>query len=136
MKPYLGARLKIIIGESSVVESDAKEHPYGVVFEDDGDTGYFYARNFAIEDAAVVDALHIYSVQGVRDRNIPSIIRIVWSNDWSKSALLINDIPHAMFDFIKKTGYSIDNFPDADPETGWTHAPWDNKLKEYFYKEE
>jgi hypothetical protein len=136
MKPYLGARCKISVGEPSVIESNATEHPHGVVFEDDGDTGYFYARDFTTKDAAVVDTLHIYSVEGVRDRHIPSVIRIVWSNDWSKSALLINDIPHAMFDFIKKAGYSIDNFPDADPETGWTHAPWYNKLKEYFYKEE
>lgn len=47
MKPYLGALKEIKVGRPCVIESDAKGHPRGVVFEDDGETGYFYASERA-----------------------------------------------------------------------------------------
>jgi hypothetical protein len=117
MKPFLGARAEIVPGRPTVVECDAHGHPYGVVFEDEGETGYFYAR-----------------VRGVQGPDIPSALRIVWSQDWTKAALVINDRPHAMFDFSEKVGYSIDQYPEPDPRTGWKHAPWDRQLKRYFYE--
>ncbi len=60
-------------------------------------------------------------------------MRIIWSNDWLKVALLINDVPQAMFDFEDKCGYSIDQFPKADPKTGWCPAAWKNELRDFFY---
>jgi len=136
MKPFLGARSEIVVGRPSVVESDASEYPYGVVFEDDGTTGYFYARDFMVEDVPFVDALHIYSVRGVQGPDVPSDLRIVWSHDWCKAALLLNNSPHAMFDFVEKIGYSIDEYPEPDPKTEWKHAAWNSQLKRYFYEEE
>ena len=126
LKPYLGAQQEINVGSPCVIESDATDHPRGVVFEDDGETGYFYARDYCIEDSLFVDALHIYSVKGVRDADVPSTVRIVWAKDWEKVALLINDSPHAMFDFGKKVGYSVDEFPEPDPKSGWSRAPWNS----------
>jgi hypothetical protein len=118
-----------------VIESDAGAMEYGVVFEDDGETGYFYARDFNIEGSLFVDALHIYTVAGVRDADNPSFLRIVWSQDWKRAALLINDSPHAMFDFDNKIGYSVDEFPEPDSKSGWSRAPWNSDLKNYFYRE-
>ena len=135
MKPYLGALKEIKVGRPCVIESDAKGHPRGVVFEDDGETGYFYARDYRIEDSLFVDALHIYSVLGVRDANIPSTVRIIWSDDWEKVALLINDSPHAMFDFERRVGCSIDGFPEPDPNSVWSRAPWSSELKSFFYQD-
>ena len=117
------------------MESDAPESPWGVVFEDDGDTGYFYARDYREVDSVFVDALHIYTVKQVVDASLPSNLRIIWSNDWSKAALLLNNRPHAMFDFAEKIGYSIDEFPEPDPNTGWRRLPWSKELKRFFYSE-
>lgn len=54
---YLTSEIKdFTVGTPKVLESFSKHIPYGVVFEDDGDTGYFYA---ASQDG-ILDALHIY----------------------------------------------------------------------------
>jgi len=49
-------------GEDAMVESFAPENRYGVVFEDDGETGYFYAVEKDADGSGlrVLDALHIY----------------------------------------------------------------------------
>lgn len=135
MKPYLGARSEIHVGHPHVVESNASELPWGVVFEDDGDTGYFYARDYREVDSVFVDALHIYTVKLVANPSVPSNLRIIWSSDWCKAALLLNNSPHALFDFAEKIGYSIDEFPEADPRTGWRRLPWSKDLKSFFYSE-
>lgn len=109
MHPFLGKRAEIKPGASVIIESDSLDGARGVVFEEDGETGYFYARDFQIGNSLFVDALHIYAVAVVKDAHIPPTLRIIWSRDWQKAALLINDIPHAMFDFVEKCGYSNEN---------------------------
>jgi hypothetical protein len=136
MKPYLGVTGELHVGRPTVYESDAEHRPYGVVFEDDGRTGYFYARDYNQSDVPFVDALHIYSVKGVLDADRPSTLRIIWSHDWTKSALLLNDMPHAMFDFQSKVGFSKDEFPDADPRFSWSREPLGPEIKSYFYDDE
>jgi hypothetical protein len=136
MKPFLGCHGTLNVGNPVVFETDAPGDEYGVVFEDDGRTGYFYARDYSFPEIPFVDALHIYSVKGVVDADKPSTLRIVWSPDWTKAALLMNDMPHAMFDFEEKVGYSIDVFPEPDPKTGWTREPSDPEFKSFFYRDE
>ena len=63
-------------GQELVLESFFKQSPYGVVFEDDCGTGYFYAMH---QEEGILDALHIYNVEDVADRHIPSEIGILWS---------------------------------------------------------
>lgn len=131
--PILALTETIRVGEEIVLESDNDTHPCGVVFEDDGKTGYFYARDYSVPDQLFVDALHIYSVEGVTDKDVPSKVQILWSSDGRYAALIINQYPHAVFDFHDKCGYSRHNFPDPDPATGWTHKPWDDRLRTVFY---
>ncbi len=132
-KPYLGASQILTVGELVVIESDAPTGECGVVFEDDGQTGYFYARDFRKPDQLWVDALQIYTVEQVSDRDRPSELRIIWSKDENKAALLINDSPHAVFDFVSKAGYSRDEFPEPDPHSGWKRASWSEDLRAFFY---
>lgn len=134
-RPYLGAQKEINVGSPCVIESDAVDQSRGVVFEDDGETGYFYARDYSIENSIFVDALHIYTVKGVEDAASLSTVRVVWSKDWEKVVLLINNSPHAMFDFREKLGYSLDEFPEPDPKSGWRRVPWNSELKHFFYQE-
>ncbi|MHA6139534.1 DUF2251 domain-containing protein [Pseudomonas mohnii] len=93
------------VGQGSVTEAPAEVGTYVVVFEDDEDTGYFYALDTAAEGNPIQDALHIYNVADVSDKHKPSSVKIGWSVDHSKAALLINDYPHAIFDFTAKQGY-------------------------------
>ena len=123
MKPILEAKKTIYIGEAIVIETDTPDNRFGVVFEDEGETGYFYARDYSVPDQLFVDAIYINSVAEVTDKNIPSEVQILWTQDYSKSVLIINQYPHALFDFESKIGYSRDQFPEPDPTTGWKHKP-------------
>jgi hypothetical protein len=60
----------------------------------------------------ILDAVHIYNVADVVDRDKPSQVSIVWSVDGMKCALLINNYAHAAFDFLAKRGYCRTNFPN------------------------
>lgn len=91
---------------------------YETVFEDDGQTGYFYALDTEKPDNPICDAVNIYIVKNVTDRAKPSTVQIIWSGDGLKSALVINDYPHAVFDFADHRGYSRTDFPPPDPH--WT----------------
>lgn len=119
----------IRVGEPVVIEGPSPATVFGVVFEDDGDAGYFYALDTSRGEDPVVDALHIYDVARIADRDIPSNVQIVWSGDGLKAALLINRYPHAVFDFQAKRGYCRTGFPARISHTKWTtyNHEWDDK---------
>jgi hypothetical protein len=70
----------------------------------------------------ILDAVHIYNVANVADRERPSTVCIVWSEEGTQCALLINAYPHAAFDFSAKRGYCRTNFPNFhhQAERGWS----------------
>ena len=107
-------------GEDLFVESFSPESAYGVVFEDDGDAAYFYAVEKDKEGAGlrVLDALHINEKDEDAPAVGPSKLLIVWSKDWSKCALVIAGLCHAIFDFSEQAGYNINEFPP--PNEFWT----------------
>jgi len=112
--PFLGAEQELIVGREIVIESDTPDEARGVVFEDDGETGYFYARDYSVPDQLFVDALHIYNVQGVTDRDKSSRAKIIWTRDFTAAALMINLVPHAVFHFEEKCGYVKSPFDGLD----------------------
>ncbi|KLI98311.1 DUF2251 domain-containing protein [Luteimonas sp. FCS-9] len=99
------------IGEAGHVQGDAPEGPYSAVFEDDGDSGYFYALDARQSDQPIQDALHIYDVAQVADGHLPSEVAIGWSAGADHVVLLINDQPHAVFDFAARRGSCRGGFP-------------------------
>jgi hypothetical protein len=146
MNGYLMQERQWTPGEDLFVESFSPESPYGVVFEDDGQTAYLYAVEKDKEGTGlrVLDALHIRETGGeLAEREDgdaphyeaatgqagdvpqkPSKLQIVWSRDWMKSALVIDGLCHALFDFIAHGGYNINEFPP--PNDFWTQG--DRKL--------
>src|SRR6476659_4698216 len=86
-------------GDETWLASDSPTSRYSAIFEDNGETGYFYAYERAQPEGAILDALHIYNVRNVVDREIPTRAEIRWSPDGLKAALLLNDYPHAVIDF-------------------------------------
>ena len=133
MKPFLGGTSTVVPGTPLVVESDVPSGERGVVFEDDGNTGYFYARDSRVPETLFVDAMHVYSVKGVVEADVASTLRIIRSPDFSKLALVINDSPHAVFDFADRIGYCIDAFPEPAEDSGWQRKGWSPELRNWFY---
>jgi len=120
LKGYLLKEQSFVAGEDTFIESRSSENSYAVVFEDDTETGYFYALeiNDDTGEQRVLDALHIYTVEYVSDKLKSGTISIVWSTDWLRCALVINKYCHAVFDFENQGGYNRDQFPP--PNAIWT----------------
>lgn len=105
------------IGEDTFVDSTA-ENNNAVVFEDNCETGYFYAIDRNNKGLKVLDGLHIYNVENVKDKDKPSVVKILWTQDLTKAFLSINDYYHAVFDFQSHAGYCRNGFPETDNQ--WT----------------
>ncbi len=129
------AKQSIRIGEPGYIQSDAPAGSYSAVFEDDGDTGYFYALDYGPGGQPIQNAVHVYKVANVSDRHLPSEIKIGWSVDSEKVVLLINDYPHAVFDFCSKRGYCRTGFPPPACDSGWTGHEWSDDSIDLFAEE-
>jgi hypothetical protein len=132
MRAQLVAEQTITVGQPATVEGRSPSASFGIVFEDDGTTGYLYGLDFSRPGNPIVDALHIYNVEQVADRAKPSIVQLVWSPDGLKAALLLNRYPHAVFDFEGKRGYCRTGYPP--PDRKWTQHDhsWDDGVAEFF----
>jgi hypothetical protein len=84
-------RADLQAGDGSSLGSDSLTQPHSSFFKDDGETGYFYALDLTRSDDMIVDAVQIFDVANVSDRERASAISILWSADGMKCALLIND---------------------------------------------
>jgi len=105
------------VGGDVFAAEDSPDGQHSAFFEDDGETGYFYAIDLTRSDNMILDAVHIYNVANVVDRGRPSTLSIVWSKDGLKCALLINHYPHAAFDFAAQHGYCRTNFPNFSKQS-------------------
>ena len=125
------------VGSNFILEEGSPNGLCIVFFEDDGETGYFYAADDSEADNAILDAVHIYNVKNVVDRDQSSRFSIVWSEDSLKTALLINGYPHAAFDFSKRRGYCRTNFPNfpEKPESDWRSSDhsWSDDAVAWLY---
>ena len=130
MKGILDKEEVFTVGKPLLLESNSPGEPFAVFFEDEGETGYFYALNMEL-DQPIVDAVQIYNVANVTDKEIPSKVQVAWSNDGLKSALLINDYVHAVFDFESERGYCRTGFPPIDDWSKQGHE-WSDAAIELF----
>ncbi len=129
---FIVAQETINIGEAITIFGESHKGRFATVFEDEGETGYFYALDAEKSENQICDAMQIYNVKDITDKHIPSKIEIFWSEDGLKSVLLINDFPHAVFDFFDKRGYCRTNFPT--PNKNWTNFghEWTEEALEIF----
>jgi hypothetical protein len=120
MNGYLMQQQNFVAGKDVFIESFSPENNYGVVFEDDEETGYFYAVEIdpATKQQRILDALHIYEADEITEERKQSTLLIIWSKDWLKCALVIDDECHAVFDFENQGGFNINEFPP--PNSFWT----------------
>ncbi len=120
MKGYLLKEQSFIAGEDTFINSASSENNYAVAFEDDTETGYFYALalNKVTGGQQILDALHIYEVGEIEPAKKPGKIKIIWSTDWLRCALVVNNYCQAIFDFANHGGYCRNAFPP--PNDIWT----------------
>lgn len=119
MRGFLLRDQPIMPGTDTFIECMSEENNFAVVFEDDTDTGYFYALELNPQsgEQKILDALHIYQV-GEDDTPPAGTLKIIWSTDWLKCALIIDNKCHAVFDFQNQGGYNRSEFPP--PNEVWT----------------
>ncbi len=127
---FVVAQETINVGKETTVFGESPKGRFATVFDDNEETGYFYALDAEKTDNQICDAMQIYNVTNVVDKTVPSKLEIVWSEDGLKSALLINNFPHAIFDFAEKRGYCRTNFPPSNKTwTSFEHEWIDEALK-------
>ena len=129
------ARETLHVGQPLVVDGDSPIGRYATVFEDDGETGVFYAVDTDIEDGnPVQDALLVYIAADVTDAELASTLEIGWSDDGLKALLLINDEPHAAFDFEKRQGWCQLALPEGAVNKAWAKASrgWSDEVEALF----
>jgi len=112
--------------------------PWTVVFEDEGVAGYFYAcdRSRETQEDSILDAMLIYNVSTLQDREPVRIASVEWSRDGQKAVLYLDGTAQALFDFEAHTGFCRTNFPNFLEQTGdsWrksTHA-WSEEALHQF----
>lgn len=118
------SRAEILPGTEMILDGPAPDGKLVAFFEDDGESGYFYALDPQQTDDPIQDAVLIYVVENVPDRHLPSTAEIAWSADNRKAALLINGVIHTAFDFIAKRGYCRTGFPQPSPSSEWLRLEW------------
>ncbi len=131
----IAATATLNVGQPLVVDADSPDGRYAVVFEDDGATGYLYAVDMDVEDGTPVrDALRVYTVADVVDADRSSDLELGWSDDGLKALLLINDQPHAAFDFARRQGWCLTGEPAGASSSGWSAAPraWSDEVEALF----
>ena len=118
----------IRIGSKTVLQSEAPSAGCSVVFEDDGDTGYFYALAPGAEALELLDALHVYNAEEDL-RGLECSLDLVWSPDGLRAGLRVNGSLWALFDFEQRKGWCRSNFPPpAGRWQGGEREPWDDAL--------
>ncbi|HVX28074.1 MAG TPA: DUF2251 domain-containing protein [Parafilimonas sp.] len=129
----ISAETTFNVGQENFVDSVSPTNSYAAIFEDDSTTGYFYAIDTK-NKTEVLDALHIYNVADVSDKDKPSKIQIFWTDDGLIASLLINDYCHAIFDFDNRAGFCRNSFPKN--KSGWAKVEnrhlTDELIKELF----
>ncbi|QES90886.1 DUF2251 domain-containing protein [Rhizosphaericola mali] len=106
------------VGKDTFIDCSAT-NGNAVIFEDNEETGYFYAVD-QNNELNILDALHIYNVSDVVDKNKPSNIKIIWTDNFTKAILSINNYYHAIFDFKEHAGYCRNAFPNS--KSNWTRV--------------
>ncbi|MHC4121188.1 MAG: DUF2251 domain-containing protein [Planctomycetota bacterium] len=99
----------------------------GVVFEDDGETGYFYATDSG--GTTIFDALHLYDRQDNDRLRQGEEVFVVWNPGRQRAAIFYHDQFQAVFDFTARRGACRTGFPPSKGK-GWSadgHA-WDESL--------
>jgi hypothetical protein len=135
----LGAEQQFLVGEPPEGETELVIASFppaskglGAVFEDDGTTGYFYVVDQGGEDMEMLDALHIYDVADVTDKQEPVTAQIFWNEEENAVALILNGTCHALYDVKRQAGFCRNAFPEAKNGQTEPRVLTDELVEQYF----
>jgi hypothetical protein len=100
---------------------------FGVVLDDDGDTGYLYITSADFED--VHDTLYVYSSTGAEAPTNDEDIFVLYNMELMKAGLFYRDMFWAVVDFKNSKACTRTGMPECKPG-GWctgSHS-WDEKM--------
>jgi hypothetical protein len=99
-----------------------KSNDFHVIFEDDSETGYLYIIDLKNKNSEnpIQDAIHIYNVRNMVDKNIPSEIQFSWSKDGYICIFLINNYPHALINYNENYCFCRTGFPPNNKNSIWS----------------
>lgn len=116
--------------DNRLLSSPAAGGDFEVMFEDDGTTGYFYALHNRPEPQ-LLDALHVYNVADIADREKPVTALIIWNETEDAAAFILNGYCHALYDFRQRAGFCRSAFPPR-PEQPAARELTDELVDQYF----
>jgi len=103
-----------------------------VVFEGDGECGYFYAVDVSSAQPRIVHAVQVYAVSAEREDNSRDHqVQISWNGSGTCAALAIDGQPLAAFDFPRRLASSRSAFRGKSA-SGWNHVEWSDEVVEWF----
>ncbi len=99
---------------------------FAVVFEDDGETGYFYATDNS--NSAIFDALYLYDRRVTIPVKPGDEVFIVCSPSKLKAGIFYNSQFQAVFDFSAAVGACRTGFPPSNGNWSKCGHTWDESL--------
>ncbi len=101
---------------------------FGVVFEDDGETGYFYATDE--KHATIFDALHLYNPRDPNRLKAGEKGLIVWNGAYLRAGLFYHERFQAVIDFKNKVSCCRTGFPAKVGSWSLSNHQWKEELTE------
>ncbi|EFH72722.1 DUF2251 domain-containing protein [Vibrio cholerae] len=118
----------ICMGSKLRFGSESPIGRYEAIFEDDGSTGYLYLMDSEKEGNPIITAFGIYQSDYPDDENVTA--SILWGEDATKVALLINGVAQAYFDFSVYRGTCKTEY--CPVKTNIDFYDWDEQFMEHF----
>jgi hypothetical protein len=119
------------IGTEFFSDSMSPQGGFATVFEDDGETGYFYALDTKSVNQQIVSALHVYDVAS-EGNGTQVLLETIWTSDGLMCGFLIDHTVVAVFDFGDKSGWQ--RLPISDSHGEWTYLPLTPDVESSFLK--
>lgn len=106
------------------LSSNSPAVPWTVVFEDEGNAGYFYAcdRSQQTQEASILDAMLVYNVSSLTQPGNERLAAVEWSRDGLQAVLYLDGSAQALVDFAARRGHCRMDFPNF---LGATHDGWE-----------
>lgn len=122
MSTVVSLERTIIPGVPVVVSWDCPASSFGVMFEDDGQTGYVYAVQNAGEGSGILDALMVYQMRPGDQPSSPRFLTLRWA--YPVVAVYLDSALAAAYDFHGRRRFGVLRFPP--PGQGWmdTEPEW------------
>lgn len=129
-KSTVGAEQPIIIGKKTTIITTSPKAVFSASFEGAEEGGALVVHEKG-QKGEHDPYFQIYRVGWIIDREKPVNIKIMWSSDGLKCALLANDYPQALYDFSKRRGYCRSAWGTDNEDPTWPKDNWILRLPEW-----